>query len=336
MKRILVVNVNWLGDAILTTPIFKALKENFPSAYIGVMTPERIREVFENNPYIDEVIIFDEKGKEKKFLNKIRFARALKKKGFDTAFFIHRSFTRAFICFLAGIKERIGYRRLKNLFVLTKKIKPPPASVHRQDYYLYLFEKIGIVIEDRLPRVFIKEEDRVKYRTFFKDITDKYSYVVGINPSANWSLKRWPQEKFALLSDSLIRDLNCAVFFIGTEKERQTVKSVVDNMKEKPYDFCGKTDLKELAALLENMDLFISNDSGPAHLAASLGINTLVLFGPTSIELTSPRGSRVRIIKKDINCKIPCYNLSCSDNACMKKISVEDVFLEAENILVNV
>jgi heptosyltransferase-2 len=104
-------------------------------------------------------------------------------------------------------------------------------------------------------------------------------------------------------------------------------------MKEKAYNFCGKTNTKELAALIKNVDLFISNDSGPAHLSASLGINTLVLFGPTSSALSAPRGIKVEILKKSVNCEIPCYNMSCQDNFCMKSITVEDVFSKAKEIL---
>ncbi len=139
MEKILVVTVNWLGDAIMTTPVFKALKGKFPKSHVGVLAVERAKAVFDDNPYIDEVIVFDEKRTS--LQTKIDFARELKKKEYDTVFLIHRSFTRAFICWMAGIKQRIGYARFKNTLVLTKKIKPPRALLHRQDYYLYLFER---------------------------------------------------------------------------------------------------------------------------------------------------------------------------------------------------
>ena len=98
MKRVLIVGVNWLGDAVMTTPALRALKENDSSLYIGVMTVERVKGVFEDNPYVDEIIIFDERKTHKKIRDKIKFILLLKRKKFDTAFLIHRSFTRAFVC----------------------------------------------------------------------------------------------------------------------------------------------------------------------------------------------------------------------------------------------
>jgi len=333
MKRILVVEVNWLGDSILTTPAFKALKENFPSSYLGVMVVERVADVFLTNPYIDEVIVFDEKKNHKSFLSKIKFISFLRKKQFDTVFLIHRSFTRALICFLAGIRNRVGFRRFKSTFVVNRKISPPKKTIHRQDQYLCLFERQGVEIKDKKPIVFVSNDSRNAIFLKIKDLKNSYSHVVGINPSANWKLKRWPKENFSFLSDRLVRELNCAVVFIGARKEKQIVDEVMRHMAQRAYNFCGMTNLSELAALVENFDIFVSNDSGPAHLAAALGINTLVLFGPTSPDITSPKGLAVKVISKDLDCEIPCYNLQCKNNKCMKAIEVDEAFQAAEKIL---
>ncbi|MDP2922273.1 MAG: lipopolysaccharide heptosyltransferase II [Candidatus Omnitrophota bacterium] len=335
MRRILVVNVNWLGDAILTTPVFRALEEKYPSSYVAVMCVERVKEVFENNPYVDEIIIFDEKSIQNNLGEKLKFAKFLKAKNFDTAFLIHRSFTRAFICMLAGIKIRVGYKRLKNFFVLTNKIIAPAIDIHRQDYYFYLFEKTGIFIKDKMPKVFINPRFKDKFRDIISETQDKYSYIVGINASANWLLKRWPTQNFAALCDRLVKELNCAIIFICAAKDRVTSEEIIRQMNEPSYNLCGQTNLKELAALMEVMNLFTSNDSGPAHLAAAVGIPTIALFGPTSSKITSPRGKYVTIIKKDISCKIPCYKLDCKNNICMTGITVDEVFLEAKRILSN-
>jgi len=335
MERILIVGVNWLGDSLLTTPVFKALKKKFPDSYLGVMVVERVREVFEGNPYIDEVIIFDEGGQQKDFFAKLKFIQLLRKKKFDTVFLIHRSFTRAFICFLAGIDLRIGYRRVKNYFILNKRIKPPKGLVHRQDLYLYLFEKSGIVIEDRLPIFFIPEDVRIKVNKDLELLKKEQAFLIGINPSANWELKRWPGSYFANLADCLVRDFNSAIIFIGTEAQRPLIEEVRAMMSQNSFNYSGKTSLKELGALIQNLRLFISNDSGPAHLAASLEVNTLVIFGPTSAEATAPRGRAVKVVKKNVDCQIPCYRLDCQDNTCLKDLNVDQVYAQAKNILNN-
>jgi len=333
MEKVLVVGVNWLGDSLLTTPVFKALKKKFPDFYLGVMVVERVRGVFENNPYIDEVIIFDEKGQQKSLFAKLKFIKFLKKKKFDTVFLIHRSFTRALICFLAGINLRIGYQRLKNYLIINKGIKVPKGLLHRQDYYLYLFEKSGIVIEDRVPNFFIPESIRKNINKDLEQIKKEYPVLIGMNPSANWELKRWPISYFASLADSLVKDFKAAIIFIGAESERKVIEGVRSKMSQNSFNFCGRTSLKELGALMQNLELFISNDSGPAHLAGALGVDTLVIFGPTSVEATVPRGRAVNVIKKDVDCQIPCYKLDCQDNVCLKDLTVGQVYSQVKNIL---
>ncbi|MCK4912200.1 MAG: lipopolysaccharide heptosyltransferase II [Candidatus Omnitrophica bacterium] len=335
MKRILVIGVNWLGDSLFITPVFKALKSKFPDSYLGVMVVERVKGVFQDNPYIDQVIVFDEKGQHKSFFAKLKFIQFLKNKKFDTAFFIHRSFTRVLVCFLAGIESRIGYQRLKNSFVLNKKIDPPKGVIHRQDHYLYLFEKTGIIIEDKLPSFFIPEGIKLKISSDLESLKEKYNCLIGINPLANWDLKRWPRDYFANLADSLAKDFKAAIIFVGTEAERAVIEEIQGIMKQDSFNFCGKTNLKELGALMQNLKLFISNDSGPAHLAASLGVNTVVIFGPTSAEITAPLGGAVKVIRKDIDCQIPCYKLDCQDNICLKDLGVEEVYSQARSMLGN-
>ncbi|MDD5585176.1 MAG: lipopolysaccharide heptosyltransferase II [Candidatus Omnitrophica bacterium] len=333
MKKILIVTVNWLGDALMMTPALQALKENFPSCWISVMGVERVAPVFQDNPYVDEIIVFDERTQHRSLSAKLHFIRGLRKKRFDTVFLIQRSFTRALVCFLAGIPTRIGYYRRKYLGMVNKQITPPHGPQHRQDHYLSLFEESGVAVRDRNPQFFLTEEVRAQMKTRIKGLHAQNLPIVGIHPSANWLLKRWPPDYFAALCDRLIKEFNYTVIFIGARKDAQTVEKVISLMRNAAYNFCGTTTIKELGALLENMELFISNDSGPAHLAAALEVPTLVLFGPTSDAVTAPKGKSVRILKKNVSCLVPCYNLACRDNHCMKDISVEDALAQVNDII---
>ena len=297
------------------------------------MAVERVVPVFEDNPYVDEIIIFNERGQHKSIIAKLRFIATLRKKKFDTVFLVQRSFTRALICLCAGIRSRIGYRRSKYLTLVNRQISPPTGILHRQDHYLYLFEQSGIAIKDKNPQFFLTDEVRSRVKARLENLRARYPRIIGVHPSANWLLKRWPAENFAQLCDRIIEQVNCSIVFIGAQADSATVENVIASMKNVAHNFCGATTLKELGALLENMSMFISNDSGPAHLAAALGIETLVLFGPTSDVITGPRGKSVRILKKDVRCDIPCYNLVCEDNRCMKGILVEDVIKQVLAIL---
>src|SRR4030042_6140538 len=142
MKKILVFNVNWLGDVLFSTATIRNLRYNFPDSFIACIIPRRCYQVLESNPHLDEIIIYDEKGEHKSLLGKLRFIRYLRRIRFDTVFLLHRSFSRALITALAGIPERIGYYTKKRGFLLTRKIPPVGMnSLHRIDYYLNVIKK---------------------------------------------------------------------------------------------------------------------------------------------------------------------------------------------------
>ena len=123
----------------------------------------------------------------------------------------------------------------------------------------------------------------------------------------------------------------------GAKKDITLAEEIRSAMKNKPVISCGKTNLKELGALLERASLVVANDSGPMHLAVAMGTKTIALFGPTSPKLTGPYGKgSYRIISKNEECDIPCYDVTCTDNRCMALITVEDVFKEAENMLARI
>ena len=136
MKRILVVNVNWLGDVIFSSPIFKALKEAYPQVHISCLALPRVKEVLESIPYIDEIIVYDEKGRHWNPFAKLGLVWSLRRRHFDVAFLLHRSLTRALLVYFAGIPQRVGYDAKGRGRFLTHEVEPLDDQVHRCDYYL--------------------------------------------------------------------------------------------------------------------------------------------------------------------------------------------------------
>lgn len=334
-KRILVVNVNWLGDCLFSTPIFKALKAAFPQSYLACMAVPRVKEVLEGNPYIDELIIYDEDDAHKPLFGKIGLIRQLRQKKFDTVFLLHRSFTRALLVYLAGIPIRVGYHTAKRGFLLTKAVYPEAEDVHRMDYYLKVVESAGIEVADRNYQFFIKDNDRQFIDRLLKEngIVRNDPFAV-LNPGGNWDLKRWPRENFRQLADHLIAELGFKAVISGAAKDAYLAKEIAGLMRQKPVILCGETSLKQLGALFERARVVVSADSGPAHIACAVGAPSVVLFGPTAREVTGPRGrSKCVIIQKRIEgCAVPCYKLDCPDNRCMKIIGVDEVFEEIKRI----
>jgi lipopolysaccharide heptosyltransferase II len=338
-KRILIFNVNWLGDVLFSTPTIRNIRRNFPDSFIACIVPSRCYPILKGNPHLDEIIIFDERDRHKSVLAKLRFIRFLKNKRFDIVFLLHRSFSRAFICRLAGIPERIGYSTKKRSFLLTKKITSPPKdSLHRIDYYLNIIEKAGLKIEDRYPEFFISEQDQKFVENFLnKKLRDlpltlaqartKDSFLVAINPGGNWLPKRWPKEYWTILADKLISEFGAKVIITGGFDDIKDTAEIKGLMKGKPIVTCGVFNLKQFGALCKKLDLFITADSGPLHIANAVSTKRIIaLFGPTKTSITGPYPLKnVVILSKDVGCKIPCYVVGCMDNRCMKAITVDDV-----------
>ncbi|MFA5089916.1 MAG: lipopolysaccharide heptosyltransferase II [Candidatus Omnitrophota bacterium] len=328
-NRILIFNVNWIGDVLFSTPVIRNIRLNYPDSFIACIITGRCYPVLKDNPHLDEVIIFDEKDRHRGVLAKLSFIRSLRRKGFDTVFLLHRSFSRAFLCWLAGIKERIGYNTAKRAFILTKGIKMPGKdSLHRIDFYLNIIEQAGLRVEDRYTEIFLSEEDRQAADEFLRHegITSG-DFLVVINPAGNWMPKRWPCGHWKRLADRLIKEFQARLIISGGLQDVPLARQIRQASGGKAIIACGVLNLRQFAALSKKADVFISADSGPLHIANSAGAKKIIaLFGPTHPSITGPYPLKnVIILNKDIGCKVPCYEVNCPDNRCMSVIDVEDV-----------
>jgi lipopolysaccharide heptosyltransferase II len=328
-NKILIFNVNWLGDVLFSTAAIRNIRRNFPRAFIACAIPSRCYPVLKGNPHLDEVIIFDEKDRHKGILKRFAFVLSLKKREFDAVFLLHRSFSRALICRLAGIPQRIGHYTRKRGFLLTKKIIPPQRdSLHRIDYYLDIIRQAGLKVEDRHTEFFVGDDDMESAGNFLKkNGVDEGALVVVINPGGNWLSKRWPKEYWAELADRLIDELKARVVISGGHNDLSLAEQIRERMKYKPVIACGCLNIKQLGALAKLAGIFITADTGPMHIANSVGARKIVaIFGPTSPQITGPCPVREAVIlQKDVGCAIPCYNLRCRDARCMKVITPDDV-----------
>lgn len=328
-KRILIFNVNWLGDVIFSTAVIRNVRRNFPDSFIASVVPSRCYHILKDNPNLDEIIIFDERDRHKSLIEKIRFIKLLKRKKFDVVYLLHRSMTRALICFLAGIPERVGHTSKKRGFLLTKKIKPPDENkMHRLDYYLDVIEKAGLRIEDRYTEFFVRDEDLKFAEEFLRKNNLQRQFVVALNAGGNWLPKRWPKENWALLADKLIEELDVRIVFTGGPLDTKLVKEIEGLMRNKPVSACGLFNLKQMGAFLKKVDVFVTADSGPLHIANAVGAKKIItIFGPTDPLVTAPYPLKnIILLQKDVGCEIPCYKVECPHSRCMKAVTPEEVF----------
>ncbi len=335
-NKILVVNVNWVGDVIFSTPVFKALRKKYPQARISCLAVPRVKAVLEASPCLDEIIVYDERGRHWNPLGKLRLVLQLRQGHFDIAFLLHRSWTRAVLVFLAGISERVGYDTKKRGCLLTHKAGLLEGDVHRRDHYLNVIESYGVAVEDRACELTVLPQDRSRMEeTLRHQGVTREDCLIVVNVGGNWDLKRWPEKNFGLLMHRLVTELHVKVIIPGAAKDVALAKRIAACSTVNPVVLAGKTDLKQLMALMQRADLVISSDSGPLHMASGVGSMTIGLFGPTRPEITGPQGrGKTRILQKNMDCnRDPCYRLDCPDNVCMQAVTVDDVMEAAGKCL---
>ncbi len=335
-RRILLVAVNWLGDLLFLTPAIRAIRRAHPDAQITCLAPRRGMELLQGNPHLNELLPMpDGRG----LLNLVDWwplIRQLRAGRFDTAFLFHRSLTRAWVTWAAGIPSRIGYRTWKRGWLLTTAVKPPVKdSVHKVEIFLRLVEAAGIPAAGRHYDAPLLPEDAQAADRLAAELGIRPGdRVVALHAGANWRLKRWPAGHFARLADALADRHGARVLFVGGEGDLPLIRGICGRMKSRPLVATGRTTFRQLGALLRHARLLISNDSGPLHLGIAAGVPVIGLFGPTDPKLTGPvNGARSTVLFGSIGCPVPCYQLRCPVNLCMQQISVEQVLAAAARFL---
>ena len=335
-KKILIRATNWIGDAVMTVPAVQAIRKSYPEAHISLLAKPWVSEIFQENPDIDETILYEESHDS--IIGKFRLASKLRKEKFDKAILLQNAFDAALIARLAGIPERIAYKRDGRGFLLTDAIpvNEEVQAQHQVYYYLDLLKSIGLQAGDPQPYIFLSDDERQWARDFLRPhFAEENSPLIGINPGATYgSAKRWPAERFAAVISSIIKELKGRVVVFGSEKETDIAEEILNNLGtpdpkllSQILNMSGKTSLRELAAMIAECDVFVTNDSGPMHMAAALHVPVAAIFGSTDWKATGPFGEGHKIITKNVPCS-PCMKRECPEEhlKCMTEIGADEVF----------
>ena len=339
IKRVVVRGTNWVGDSVMSIPALRALRRVLPDARITLVLRPGVRGLFADAEFIDELLVYDRRN----MFSAFGQVREWKKRNFDLALLFQNAFEAALIPFLAGVPLRLGYATESRRAMLSHPLALPDwrSTRHEVFYYLYLvtaleqflYQTSNICEADPDASLELSESRRQEAAHLLQTYglnTDRS--IVAICPgSINSRAKRWPAESFAKLADKLL-DERRQVVFVGSPAESEVSREVTNRMRNKPAVLTGKTTIDQLASILGVVDLVVTNDTGPAHIAAALGRPTLVIFGPTNPLTTRPFSGQAEILRHPPDCA-PCMLRDCPiDHRCMTAITVEEV-LEQSNAM---
>lgn len=333
MKRVLLFKIGAIGDVIMTTPLVRALKKSHPDYAIDYLVGMHSQKVLENNPYINEVIGFDEKiFFDKRSFSALGLINRIRKRKYDIVFVLDKSIYTNVFASLLGIPVRIGFDRLgKEGKLLTKKVFYD-GSMHEIRYYLKLLQATSKSNhkDDLKTEIFPSINDKNIIKKIMRKHHLKRFIIIAPggakNPGQKASSKIWPHEKFI----ELIKGLKTTVVLVGDKGDIQIGKSIERQGKEQNIiNLIGKTSIQQTSVLMRHADAIICNDTGALHMATTSNDRIIALFGPTDPKRFGPLSKKSMILHKKTGC-CPCNDIfgsfkRCKSNECMDKISTADV-----------
>jgi lipopolysaccharide heptosyltransferase I len=339
-KNILIVRLGAMGDIIHVIPAVKNVRMEFPSARIVWLVEDKLKDLVEGIPEIDEVIVFPRRQWQKQIksprnyfniLSSMRlFLKKLRNRKYDFALDFHGNFKSGLLAYISGARVRIGFSRGYckefNFLFTNLRITPRQKRMHRVDKYLSLLHGLGIKAYYQSPVFFIPDTDRCYIDDFLlqNHLNRKSLAVIHPGTSIFGKYKRWPPENYAHLADALTKEFNYSVIFTWGASEYNLVKKIASFMRYRATIACETSSVKQLISLLQRAQLFVGGDTGPTHMASCLGIPTIAIFGPKDPVVYAPYDSNAFIVRKDIPCS-PCEKRKCDHVICIHSVVPEDV-----------
>jgi len=340
-NKILVRATNWVGDAVMSLPALRALRQRFPDAEISILAKPWVADLYGREPFCDRMLAYTPRNWREKW----SAGRDLAAERFDCAILLQNAFEAAAVAFAARIPERIGYARDGRSFLLTRAIPVPhPGEIprHERFYYLELLRRAEIIDgfseKDALP-----DNDCIRLdgagaarqagiaRFHALGMGDT---VIGMSPGAAYgNAKRWLPERFAEAANRVARELGASVAVFGSKDERELCGKIAAAISAPAKNFAGETSLAEFIDLAAACRVYLTNDSGGMHIASALGVPTVAIFGATDDTTTGPTGPLARVVREPVECS-PCLKRECPiDHRCMTRVSAERVALVALDLL---
>ncbi len=330
LKRVLVRAPNWIGDAVMCEPALSALRTLFPQAELTVLAKPAIAELFMGHPAVNHVLVYEDRGGHAGLTGKWRLAQTLRRLRFDLAILFQNAFEAALLTFLAGIPRRYGYATDGRRLLLSDPVPRPgrAALPHQVQYYLDMLRPLGWEGNAGVPKLVLSlEEQQAMANRLAESGIGGSDLLVGINPGSTYGgAKRWLPERFAETADRLAAQHGAKVLIVGARGEEALGCAIAGRIRATTVVLSGRTSVRELMAAVKRCSVFVTNDTGPMHIAASFGVPVVAVFGPTDWRTTAPVGTKHALVRQPVDCA-PCLLRECPiDHRCMTRVTTDQVY----------
>ena len=341
MERVLIIRTSSLGDILHGLPVAAALKKAYPWIHLAWMVEERYQDLLAACSCVDERIRVNLRGWPRTLLDPgkrrslLLLGRLARRRSFDLAIDLQGLMRSGLLSFCTRAPVRIGFpgqeaREWPNACFSNVRPGRIPARSHVIDRNLALLHPLGVRTHERtFPLEILPAwEDEVLSFLGPRVSGNRKPLRVVIHPAAGWPSKEWSPGSYAQLGDRIVGRWKSQVFLLWGPGEKQLAEKVRGSMR-RDARLVPDLDLKGLMALLKNCDLCVGGDSGPIHLASSLGTQVVGLYGPSDPVRNGPPGSGARIVRGPSTCA-PCWKRRCRNVRCMRSITVDDVWAQVE------
>jgi heptosyltransferase-2 len=337
-KKILLIELAGIGDVVLSSPVIKNLRSRDADSSIYFLAYSGPAEILKKSPYLDRIFIFHKvlKGT----LSNIYVIKKLRNLEIDIAVNLYQHYTLGGAINMESLLKSIRPKRTlgrntdgKGFFYDIKIEDTIITTRHDVEYKLDLIRALDCNIDDKKLEVWVDDSDMVKVKEFLQrhSISDS-DLLIGINPGSHRPAHRWDWENFAKTAGELAKIYKAKIIITGTKAELGLARKISLKMSVKPVVSAGLLTLGQLVALIRRCNLYISNDTGPMHIANALGTPLIAIIGPGTMKTAPYQKDNCIILKKDVECS-PCYKFRCKDTKCLNMITVDEALGACKKLL---
>jgi lipopolysaccharide heptosyltransferase III len=345
-RNVLLIQLGEIGDVVLATPTFRAVKETFPGVRLSALVRKPCASLLDTDPNLDEIIEVTKSDRKISEVGRENFdlARRLRRARYDLAIDLRTGDRGTILAFLSGAPVRIArhdpgqpFWRGWLLTCLLPDQPPGPSAVYPgADQSLRLVRALGIDTKDSTPRLAVSGKASARIQELLRSVGfGAGERGITINPCSRRKYKEWVHERWAEVADDLWNRHRLSAIFVGAPEEADTAEEIVRRCAGRAFNLAGRTTLGELAALLARSTVHLGVDSAPPHIAAAVGTPTVTIFGPSNWTSWTVPDDTHRVVTADMSC-IPCNRRGCHDTEtcrCLDELEAPTVLGQVEAVL---